>query len=167
MPAGQTTAFVVTGVTVDEMQAQSVNQVTLATNYAGPGTVDYGVGTSATSFLSYSSQSSSNLTSTSVGIPASSLTGGTSQYLILEIQSSAASYTASFTVRGNNGFTSWFGPAAAEDIGYIIGGLIVWTLAILTIPWYDLEIHRIARPIVRAIKREPRHGRRRGHAEED
>ena len=154
MPSGVTTAYVIENLTVGQMQGSSVNELSLATGDTGSGTVTFAVGNGATSFTEYAQVSASSLSSVSISISPQYLTGPTDQHAILEITSSAASYSGvALAAKGNGGVTSWFGFAAAEDIGYILGGTIVFILAILAMPWYDLEVHRITRDMPRRLMR--------------
>ena len=156
-PAGVTSAFLVTNITTNDMQGSSVNQIAWASLYAYAGNVTFGLGTSATNFLPYAYSYGASLTSISVPIAPSYLTGDPGQHAIIEVQSSATTYgNATITARGNSGLSNWFGPAAAEDMGYIIGGIVVWILAFLAMPWYDLEVHRITEPVKRRIFRKGR-----------
>ena len=148
MPSGVTTAYVIENLTVGQMQGSSVNELSFASGQTGSGTVTFGVGNGATSFTQYAQVSAASLASVSVSISPQYLTGPTDQHAILEITSSAASYSGvTLAAKGNGGVTSWFGFAAAEDLGYIIGGTAVFILAILAMPWYDLEVHRITRDL--------------------
>ena len=156
-PAGVTAAFLVTNITTNDMQGSSVDQITWASLYAYAGNVTFGLGTSATNFLPYAYSYGSSMVSIAVPVAPSYLTGDPNQHAIIEVQSSATAYgNATITARGNSGLSNWFGPAAAEDMGYIIGGIVVWILAILSMPWYDLEIHRITGPVKRRIFRKGR-----------
>ncbi|MFZ0700082.1 MAG: hypothetical protein WAN74_07855 [Thermoplasmata archaeon] len=154
MPTGITSAYLVTNITTNDLQGSSVNQITWASLYASAGNVTFGLGTSATSFLPYAYSYGAHLTSIAVGISPSYLTGDPSQHAIIEVQSSATTYgNATITARGNSGLSNWFGPAAAEDMGYIIGGIVVWVLAILAMPWYDLEVHKVTKRVTEPVKR--------------
>lgn len=154
MPSGITTAYVETNITVGEMQGSSVNQLTWASLSTAAGNVTFGVGTGPSSFLPYAYASATSLTSVAVPVAPSSVTGDPTEHAMLEIQSPAASYgNVTIVAQGDSGLSNWFGPAAAEDIGYIVGAIVIFTCAFLALPWYDLEMHRVTRPVTDRILR--------------
>ena len=158
MPTGVTTAYVETNITVSEMQDTSVNQLTWESLFSGSGNLTFGVGTGTSDFLPYGYATASALTSAQIPVAPTYLTGDPSQHAIVEVQSSAATYgNVTIAARGNSGISNWFGPAAAEDIGYIVGAIVVFVCAFLAIPWYDLEMHRITDTVsTRILRRPPR-----------
>ena len=159
-PAAVTNVYLTTGLTVNDLQGASADEITFHTTFAGKGSLTFGTGNSPSSFLPYS-YAYGNLSGLQVSIPNSALTGSPSAAVMLEVNSSATSYAGvSFTVTGNSGLSNWFGPAAAEDMGYIIGGIIVWVLGILAIPWYDLEVNRVTGGVRRFVSRKGRGSRR-------
>jgi hypothetical protein len=147
MPAGATTAYLVTNITVEQMQASTVSALIVSTNYAGNSTVTFGLGTQASNFVPYEELSVADAYQVSLPISPAYLTGNGSQQAMVEIQSGATSLTVSIAAHGNTGLSSWFGPAVAEDIAYIFGGFVILILAIVAMPWADIDIRRFKRLI--------------------
>ncbi len=144
--------YVVTNLTLEEAQGKNVNQFSLYSSDAYAGNVTWGVGTSPANFVPFVFLSVSNLTSVTIPVATQFLTGNQSYDFMVELQSDVTTYTVSFSSQGNTGLSQWFGPAVAENIGYILGGTLIFLFAFLAMPWTDLDIRWMTRQMARIRK---------------
>ena len=142
--ANATSIYGVSNATLSELNFYDVNQVTLNTGYSGNETIQIGYGTNSSNFKAFAQVNAYNNTSVSVPIYAVDLNGNQSQLIMFKVQSNATELFLSMQFRGNNGLTrTILSPAMTENIGYVIGGIILVGLAFLIVPWYDIDIRLV------------------------
>jgi hypothetical protein len=140
MPVNQSVAYVLTNVTVGEMNDYSVSR--MAELFGSPVFVNetLGFGTNSSNFQPFLNVTASNTTQENVSVGPQYLTGNQSSYLMFRLSGKETSYSFSFSLYGNNQF-SFLGPFAGEQVAYLIAGIMIIGAAALQAPWYDLEVN--------------------------
>jgi hypothetical protein len=142
-PATYYSAYLVTNLTVEELQAYSVGSLVLDTSDSGAGNVTFGLGTNAATFTPYALVPASKMSSVTIALSPAWLLGNQSEHVMLEVATSVVTLSVSVAAHGNTGLSSWFGPALAENVGYILGGIAIFGFGLLAMPWADIDIRKI------------------------
>ena len=132
--------YLVTNVTIAQLNNHAVNLVSLASDLRGNVSIYLGYGTSYSNFVAVSEfETGLNNTSSSVSVGPAQLTGNQSSYMMFEISfgknATFASYSVHFTL---NGITSPEGSyTVGEDVGYAMSGTMLFIFGFLAIPHYE------------------------------
>jgi hypothetical protein len=142
------TDYLLTNMTLGEMNLHSVNKLNITTNVAVNATLVIGYGTSYNDFVPISASSYTAKTNTtadfSYKIGPASLTGNQSQYFMFELELSNKSTPATYTISvQTTGIASGlYNYQTGLDIGYVLDGVLILAFAVLTLPHYDLNINK-------------------------
>ena len=140
MPVNQTTVYIEYNATMAEMNDRSVGKVILTTNYDGASNAILGFGTNEKNFVPESYVSVNNSSKITIPVSYSMLDGNQSSHLMIKLTSKAVSYHISMKIIGNNGYTTFLGPASVAEIMDWIGGIIILILAFVGSPLHDVNI---------------------------
>ncbi len=136
--------FLLTNVTVNQMNVYAVNNISIATSMSGNVTATIGYGSSYRDFTPFatSSASAKGNSTFSFQIMPSELTGNQSSYLMIEFgfgkNASFASYTVSTTISGIP--STDINYVTGEDVGYAIAGTLLFVFGFLAVPHYDTSL---------------------------
>lgn len=139
--------FLLTNMTLGEMNLHSVNKLNISTDIAVNTTLVIGYGTSYSNFVPISTASYTVKKNTTAdfgyAISPADLTGNQSQYFMLELELSNKSTPATYTLSiHTTGIASGlYNYQTGLDVGYVIDGALILVFAVLTIPHYDLNIN--------------------------
>ena len=142
MPVNQTTSYIETNLTVAELNDFSVDKIVLNLAYSGNITERIGFGTNGSNFLPVVSINLHNVTRTNFSIDPQYLTGNQSQYLMFQFISSNTAYSFTIQAYGNSGLQTIFGPITGEDLGYVLGGTVIFVLSGMAGIFYDVNFRR-------------------------
>jgi len=138
--------FLMTNMTLGEMNLHSVNKLNITTDIAVNATLVIGYGTSYSNFvpISASSYTAKKNTTADFGyaIGPASLTGNQSDYLMMELELSNKSTppTYSISVHTTGIASGLFNYQTGLDVSYVIDGALILIFAFLTIPHYDVNV---------------------------
>ena len=142
MPVNQTTSYIETNLTVAELNDFAVEKIVLNLAYSGNITERLGFGTNGSNFLPVISVNVHNVTRTNFTIQPQYVTGNQTQYLMFQLISNDSAYSFSIQAYGNSGLQTMFGPIAGEDIGYALGGTVIFVLSGVAAIFYDIDFRR-------------------------
>ncbi len=163
-PANATADWIVTNLTASEMQGAAVSQITVALGDTGYQDMSIGFASNVSnpsSFVAYAHYNGASLTSEVITISASYLTGDGSAHFAIELTGTfAATYSFSQTARGLSGVSLIFGPYVAENIGYVLGAVLLIIFGTLSLVWLDLSGSSAPTVVLRWIARQGAEARR-------
>ena len=142
------TDYLLTNMTLGEMNLHSVNKLNITTNVAVNATLVIGYGTSYSNFVPISASSYTAKTNTTADfsyvIGPASLTGNQSRYFMFELELSNKSTPASYTisVQATGIASGFYNYQTGLDVGYVLDGVLILVFAVLTLPHYDLNINK-------------------------
>ena len=140
--ANSTTVYLVSGMTVAQLNQYAVSKVRLGTSF-GTYNVTIGTGTD-TSFSPLATFHVLNTTDLSIKIIPSYLTGNQSNHLEFEITVPAIeTQSVSIQAFGDNTAGAIFGPAVLLDGTYIVAGLIAGFATIFGLGFVDIDVSRL------------------------
>jgi hypothetical protein len=140
--ANSTTVYLVSGMTVAQLNQYAVSKVKLDTSF-GTYNVTIGTGTD-TSFSPLATFQVVNTTDMSIKIIPSYLTGNQSDHLEFKITvPSIETQSVSIQAYGDNTAGAIFGPAVLLDGTYIVAGLIAGFATIFGLGFVDIDVSRL------------------------
>ncbi len=143
-----TTDYLLTNMTIGEMNLHSVSKYNISTSIAVNTTAILGYGSSYSNFVPIATSAftaAKNKTADfGYAISPAYLTGNQSMYLMIELEMSNKSTPASYTIglHANGVASGLFGYQTGEDVGYVIGGISILVFAFLSMPYYDLQVRQ-------------------------
>jgi len=135
--------YLITNMTVGQLNAHAVNKITVATDMSGNVTMIMGSGTSYNNFVPIaSSDLNVKYHSFNFSITPAELTGLQSSYIIYEVtfgnNTKIASYTVTTTVNGISSTISNY--VTSQDVAYAVSGVLLFVFGFFAIPFHESSI---------------------------
>ena len=167
-PANATADWIVTNYTASELQAAAVSQITVNLATSGHESLSIGFTSNVSNpegtYTAYADYKDANLASVAVTISASYLTGNGAEHFTIELTGPfVASYAYYASARGLSGLSLVFGPYVAENIGYVLGAVLLFVFGTVSMIWLDFGGSTPKTLLLKWVRRENA-GRRRRRA---